>query len=76
VILRAEPLETNDENRVLAFLRSDGYELILVVATVANPPRPSGMFIHHPSLGDGSWREIFNSDAAVYGDDNVPQRRA
>jgi 1,4-alpha-glucan branching enzyme len=36
-----------------------------------NHPFGSGYTIENSRLGDGQWREIFNSDAQIYGGDNV-----
>ena len=63
---------THDENRVLAFLRSEPTEQLLVVASLANTAYSDGYVVPAgSSLPDGSWREIFNSDAGTYGGDNV-----
>jgi 1,4-alpha-glucan branching enzyme len=72
--LRSRQLEivhVHDENRMLAFLRTDGSEDLLVLATLANTAWSSGYRIDHPALAESRWREIFNSDAAIYGGDNV-----
>ena len=40
---------------------------MLVVASLNNAPFAYGYNIQNPRIADGQWREIFNSDAAVYG---------
>ncbi len=62
-------LHASDANRVIAFTRSAGAEMLLVVASLANQPYLDGYVIQtDPArLPDGAWREIFNSDAAGYG---------
>jgi 1,4-alpha-glucan branching enzyme len=44
-----------------------------VIATLANRPFERGYVIEAPGgrLPDGTWREIFNSDAGVYGGDDI-----
>ena len=66
-------LYTDDANRVIAFLRTDGLEDALVVGSLANRPFDHGYVVGAPGgrLPDGTWREIFNSDAGVYGGDDV-----
>jgi len=66
-------LHAHDANRVIAFRRTDGLEDALVIATLANRPFDRGYVIEAPGarLPDGTWREIFNSDAGVYGGDDV-----
>jgi 1,4-alpha-glucan branching enzyme len=64
-------LHVHNANRVLAFRRGDDAEELLVVASLNNRPFTAGYVIDHPRLGRGSWREIFNSDAQIYGGNNV-----
>jgi 1,4-alpha-glucan branching enzyme len=60
-------LHTHDANRLLAFLRwSEGQEL-LVVASLNNNAFTDGYVMQNPRIADGQWREIFNSDEAIYG---------
>ena len=58
------------QQRVIAFLRTTGMDELLVVASYANQP-----FEAYPlradRLVDASWRELFNSDSALYGGANV-----
>lgn len=64
-------IHVHNANRVIAFRRWDGTEELLVVASLNNYPFGSGYTIESSRLGDGQWREIFNSDAEVYGGNNV-----
>ena len=72
--LRSRSLSTvhvHAANRVLAFLRVDGADRSLVVASFNNTGFPNGYSMPTEGLGDGMWREILNSDAAIYGGRNV-----
>ena len=72
--LRSRQLDivhVHNDNRILAFLRTSGISRYLVVASLANRAYRDGYSIDHSAIQDGGWREIFNSDAAVYGGDNV-----
>lgn len=60
-------LHVHDANRVLAFRRWEGTQDILVMASLNNHNFGAGYRIQHPAIADGSWQEIFNSDADVYG---------
>jgi 1,4-alpha-glucan branching enzyme len=59
--------------RVIAFTRMAGHDRLLVVASLRNEPCLDGYVIQTDAsrLPDGAWREVFNSDAAVYGGANV-----
>jgi len=59
--------------RVIAFLRAAGSDRLLVVASLSNQPFLDGYIVQSdPSrLPDGAWREVFNSDAAIYGGGNI-----
>jgi 1,4-alpha-glucan branching enzyme len=59
--------------RVIAFTRAAGSDQLLVVASLSNTPFRDGYIIQSdPSrLPNGAWREVFNSDAAIYGGSNV-----
>jgi 1,4-alpha-glucan branching enzyme len=63
----------HDANRIIAFLRSEPTEQLLIVGSLSNTPYSSGYFIQAiaGTLPDGNWTEIFNSDAAIYGGNNV-----
>jgi 1,4-alpha-glucan branching enzyme len=60
-------------NRLIAFTRLAGTENLLVVASLRNEPFLDGYVIQTDAwrLPDGSWREIFNSDATVYGGNGI-----
>jgi len=58
-------LHTHDGNRVLAFSRTYGPDEVVVLASLNNQPFLSGYTIN--GVTDGMWREVFNSDAALYG---------
>jgi 1,4-alpha-glucan branching enzyme len=60
-------------NRVIAFKRWSGDEQVIVVGSLNNTPFNSGYVIEKDLLGipNGSWKEVFNSDAAIYGGQNV-----
>jgi 1,4-alpha-glucan branching enzyme len=60
-------------SRLIAFTRSAGGDRLLVVASLRNQPFADGYVIQtDPArLPDGLWREIFNSDAAIYGGSNL-----
>ena len=62
-----EVLHTHDANRMLAFRRWQGSEDLLIVASLNNTPFTDGYVIQNGTIAAGQWREIFNSDAAVYG---------
>jgi 1,4-alpha-glucan branching enzyme len=55
-------------SRVIAFRRSTGTDDLLVVASLSNHVHEGyGIETEAWRLPDGSWREVLNSDAAVYG---------
>ncbi len=60
-------LHTHDANRLLAFWRWAGGQELLVVASLNNNAFTDGYVIQNPRIADRQWREIFNSDAAIYG---------
>ena len=64
---------THDDNRVIAFTRSAPNQELLVLASLNDAPFASGYVIGTDAsrLPAGGWLEIFNSDAAIYGGDNV-----
>ncbi len=64
-------LHVHNANRVIAFRRWDDTEDFLIVASLNNSPFADGYTIENSRLPDGSWREIFNSDADFYGGDGV-----
>ena len=58
-------LHVHDGNRMLAFSRTYGPDQALVLASLNNQPFLSGYTIS--GVTDGTWREVFNIDAALYG---------
>jgi 1,4-alpha-glucan branching enzyme len=62
-----------NDSRVIAFKRWSGGEEIIVVASLNNTPFARGYLIEKdaPAIPDAGWKEVFNSDAAVYGGWNV-----
>ena len=63
----------SNPNRVIAFKRWSGDEEVIVVASLNNAPFSNGYVIEKDLLAipDAGWKEIFNSDAAIYGGRNV-----
>ena len=66
------PYVCND-TRVIVFRRTAGSEQLLILASLHDSPFDQGYAIQaDPTrLPAGGWQEIFNSDAAIYGGDNV-----
>lgn len=64
-------IHVHNANRLIAFRRWDDEGEFLIVASLNNSPFVAGYTIASPRLGDGDWREIFNSDSEPYGGDNV-----
>src|SRR5262245_1101071 len=60
-------------NRVIAFKRWSGDEQIIVVASLNDTPFVNGYVIEKDLLAipNAGWKEIFNSDSANYGGQNV-----
>jgi 1,4-alpha-glucan branching enzyme len=65
-------LFVHDVDRLIVFRRWGAGEDFLVVASLNNHPfdRPNYTF-HAERLPGGTWREIFNSDAANFGGNNA-----
>jgi len=65
-------VHVNNDGRIIAFRRSAGSDELLLVASLSNQVFDDYV-IQTDSwrLPDGQWRELFNSDAAIYGGDNV-----
>jgi len=63
----------HNDNRVIAFTRSSPGQQLLVSASLNDAPFQNGYVIQtDPSrLPTGGWREVFNSDASIYGGNNV-----
>ena len=66
-------LHQSNANRVIAFKRWNGAEQVIIAASFNNAPFASGYVIGKDLLAvpDAGWKEIFNSDAAMYGGQNV-----
>ncbi len=65
-------IHVNGDGRVIAFRRSDGSDELLVVASLNN--RTFDEYVIQTDQGrlpDGEWRELFNSDADIYGGDGA-----
>ncbi|MFM0223210.1 alpha-amylase family glycosyl hydrolase [Paraburkholderia dipogonis] len=61
----------HDVNRVIAFHRWGEVDEFLVVGSLGNMPFGSGYWLTGDRLRRGSWREVFNSDYAEYGGQNI-----
>lgn len=61
----------HNADRVLAFHRWRGPEHYLVVSTLSDTGFPDGYPITTPADATGRWRQIFTSDAAIYGGNGV-----
>jgi 1,4-alpha-glucan branching enzyme len=59
--------------RVVAFKRWSGDEQVIIIASFNNTAFTSGYVIEKDLLAipDARWKEIFNSDAAIYGGQNI-----
>lgn len=60
-------------NRVIAFKRWSGDEEVIIAASFNNTPFADGYLIEKDLLAipNAGWKEIFNSDAAIYGGFNT-----
>jgi len=59
-------------NRVIAFRRRSGDEEVIVVGSFNNSAFQAGYVIENDMLRpNAGWQEIFNSDAGIYGGQNV-----
>jgi 1,4-alpha-glucan branching enzyme len=69
---------SDNNNRVIAFTRTAPNQNLLVVGSLNDTPFVSGYIIStDPSrLPAGGWKEVFNSDATVYGGANIGNRGA
>jgi 1,4-alpha-glucan branching enzyme len=61
----------HNADRVLAFQRWSGPEHYLVVSTLSDFGYPDGYTVSVPDDARGDWREIFSSDAEIYGGSGV-----
>jgi 1,4-alpha-glucan branching enzyme len=67
-----EVVYVDNVNRILAFRRWNESQNFLIIASFNNTPFNSPNFrLRSSRLGNETWREIFNSDAAIYGGDNI-----
>ena len=66
-------LHQSNANRVIAFKRWSGSEEVIIVTSLNNNSFANGYVIAKDMLAipDAGWKEIFNSDAAVYGGQNI-----
>jgi 1,4-alpha-glucan branching enzyme len=64
-------LHVHNANRVIAFRRWGDGEDLLVLASLRNTPFSDGYVVENGRLPGGQWQEVFNSDAAIYGGNNV-----
>lgn len=62
-------IHVNPAGRVIAYTRRAGTDRLLVIASLSNSPYLNGYVIQtdEPRLENGTWREVFNSDAPQYG---------
>jgi 1,4-alpha-glucan branching enzyme len=66
-----EVTQVHNADRILAFHRWRGPEHYLVVATLSDTGFPEGYSVSAPGAAAGAWREIFTSDAKIYGGSGV-----
>lgn len=66
-------LHAHNLNRILAFKRWDGNEEVIIAASLNNGAFNNGYVIEKDLLAipNARWKEVFNSDAALYGGQNV-----
>jgi len=66
-------LHQHNENRVIAFKRWTDDEEVIIVASFAGSAFSGGYVLTKDLLAvpNADWKEIFNSDAAIYGGQNV-----
>jgi 1,4-alpha-glucan branching enzyme len=66
-------LHQSNANRIIAFKRWSGSEEVIIVASFNNAPFDNGYVIAKDPLAipDAEWKEVFNSDAAMFGGQNV-----
>lgn len=71
-LVSSEPIHglVNNDNRVIAFKRWDDKGSLLVFASLADYPY-TGYAVDSRGIESGEWKEVFNSDSAEYGGDNV-----
>lgn len=64
-------IHVHNANRIIAFRRWDASEELLIVASLNNHSFEAGYTIENSRLGEGNWKEVFNSDSDIYGGYNV-----
>ncbi len=66
-------IHQSNSNRVIAFKRWSGEEEVIIVASLNNTAFAYGYVIQKDWLAipNARWKEVFNSDAAVYGGQNA-----
>jgi 1,4-alpha-glucan branching enzyme len=66
-------LHVSNSNRVIAFKRWSGDEEVIIVVSLNNSAFSNGYVIQKDLLAipNARWKEVFNSDAAIYGGQNV-----
>ena len=73
--VRAQTIDivhVNDDARVIGFTRFAGSDQLLVVASLNNNSFPEYVVQTEAwRLPNGTWREVFNSDSALYGGNNI-----
>ncbi len=71
-------LHQSNDNRVVAFKRWIGDEQVIILASFNNAAFSNGYVIQKDSMAipDAGWTEVFNSDASIYGGQNVGNRGA
>ena len=65
-----EILKVHNQDRIIAWRRWLGDEEYLILASLSNKQFTEGYGISHRSLRGKAWKEVFNSDAQVYGGGN------
>jgi 1,4-alpha-glucan branching enzyme len=71
-------LHQSNSNRVIAFKRWSGDEEVLIAASLNDAAFEHGYMIEkdETAIPSAGWKEIFNSDSAIYGGQNVGNRGA
>ncbi len=66
-------LHASNVNRIIAFKRWSDNGEIIIVASLNNRPFTDGYVIEKDLLAipNAGWKEVFNSDAAIYGGQNI-----
>ncbi len=64
-------VHVRNDTRVMVFRRWDNEGTFLICASLANHPYADGYVVQNDRIESGLWTEIFNSDSAAYGGDNI-----